>query len=245
MKVIYFLCLLFFSLIPLAASAQTFSSGDQQVQLIELYTSEGCSSCPPADRWLSNLKQQSGLWSEFIPVAFHVDYWDYIGWKDQFASKTFSLRQRQLAYNKHLSSVYTPAMLINGFETNTWRRSAKPKLSPALTVGKLSVELDKSITIHYQPTVTTVDNLIINIAILGMSISVDVQAGENKGRTLNHDFVVLDFKQTTLSKDENNQFHSSIATPTVVTNDRTQHAVVAWVSTKTSKPIQATGGLIN
>jgi len=62
-----------------AAYAQTFNSSTQQVNLIELYTSEGCSSCPPADKWLNSLKEQQGLWTEFIPLAFHVDYWDYIG----------------------------------------------------------------------------------------------------------------------------------------------------------------------
>jgi len=63
-----------------------FSSGTNHVSLVELYTSEGCSSCPPADRWFSELKRDDGLWREFVPLAFHVDYWDYIGWQDRFAS---------------------------------------------------------------------------------------------------------------------------------------------------------------
>ena len=65
------------------------SSGETQVALIELFTSEGCSSCPPADRWLSQLKTDPNLWQEFTPIGFHVDYWDYIGWSDEFAQARF------------------------------------------------------------------------------------------------------------------------------------------------------------
>ncbi len=70
------------------ASADTLhlASGDTRVNLLELYTSEGCSSCPPADRWLSGLRQDPRLWRQLVPVAFHVDYWDGIGWPDRFAS---------------------------------------------------------------------------------------------------------------------------------------------------------------
>src|SRR4051812_18118930 len=64
----------------------------EPTQLIELFTSEGCSSCPPADEWLHDLGKQPGLWTDFVPVAFHVDYWDYLGWKDIFSTPEFSER---------------------------------------------------------------------------------------------------------------------------------------------------------
>src|SRR5213592_2728274 len=67
----------------------TFQSSGKQTALIELYTSEGCSSCPPAETWLSRLKESPGLWKDFVPLAFHVDYWDYLGWGDPWANKSF------------------------------------------------------------------------------------------------------------------------------------------------------------
>ncbi|MCK5360690.1 MAG: DUF1223 domain-containing protein, partial [Gammaproteobacteria bacterium] len=63
------------------AEEKHFSSGEGKVNLVELYTSEGCSSCPPAEKWMNNLKDDPRLWQHFVPLAFHVDYWDYIGWK--------------------------------------------------------------------------------------------------------------------------------------------------------------------
>ena len=75
----------------------TFASGDRRVSLIELYTSEGCSSCPRADALLSSLKSRPDLWKSFIPLAFHVDYWDRLGWPDRFANTEWTLRQRRMA----------------------------------------------------------------------------------------------------------------------------------------------------
>ena len=75
--------------IPLMAQAgdKTFESGPQRTHLLELFTSEGCSSCPPAEAWLSKLKADPRLWKDFVPLAFHVDYWDHLGWRDPFAAK--------------------------------------------------------------------------------------------------------------------------------------------------------------
>jgi len=77
-------------LLPNFGDAADFTSTARQVNLVELFTSEGCSSCPPAEGWFSKLKQEPGLWTDFVPVAFHVDYWDTIGWTDRFASPTNS-----------------------------------------------------------------------------------------------------------------------------------------------------------
>ena len=93
-------------------------SPETRTNLIELYTSEGCSSCPPADQWLSRLKVHPQLWHQLVPIAFHVDYWDYIGWQDRFARPEFSERQRLYARQNNLSTVYTPALVLNGTE---WR----------------------------------------------------------------------------------------------------------------------------
>ena len=98
------------------AHAIDFESGEHKVSLLELYTSEGCSSCPPADRWLSDLKNHHQLWKNVVPVAFHVDYWDYIGWQDRFADGRYSQRQRDFAREQSLTTVYTPGFILNGKE---------------------------------------------------------------------------------------------------------------------------------
>src|SRR5687768_10063986 len=81
----------------LGAEQIQFQSGPNRTALLELYTSEGCSSCPPAEAWLSRVKSDARLWKEFVPVAFHVDYWDYLGWRDPFGMANYSERQRAYA----------------------------------------------------------------------------------------------------------------------------------------------------
>ena len=77
--------------------ATTFESGETQNSLIELFTSEGCSSCPPAEKWMSALKSRDDLWKKTVPVVFHVDYWDHLGWRDRFAKPEFTSRQQRYA----------------------------------------------------------------------------------------------------------------------------------------------------
>ena len=97
-----------------------FQSPARQVALVELYTSEGCSSCPPAESWLSGLKEKPGLWNEFVPIAFHVDYWNYLGWRDKWSSKQYSDRQRDYAGVWGSESIYTPEFVLNGKEWRNW-----------------------------------------------------------------------------------------------------------------------------
>ncbi|MDG4555763.1 MAG: DUF1223 domain-containing protein [Candidatus Competibacter sp.] len=93
-----------------------------RVALVELYTSEGCNSCPPADRWLS--RQTAGSWDtrQVAALAFHVDYWDRLGWKDRFAQPAFSARQRALAAQQGSRTVYTPQVLLSGRSLPQWQR---------------------------------------------------------------------------------------------------------------------------
>ena len=93
-------------------------SGPRTAALVELYTSEGCSSCPPADRWLSSLAARGHVPERVVPLALHVDYRDYIGWKDPYAKREFSLRQRKLTPLQRLALVYTPQVLLQGQD---WR----------------------------------------------------------------------------------------------------------------------------
>src|SRR5438270_5874358 len=126
----------------LAASARAgeivFESKPARTHLLELFTSEGCSSCLPAEAWLSNLKNEPRLWQDFVPVAFHVDYWDHLGWRDPFASKTWTERQADYSARWKIENVYTPAFVLDGKE---WRYGALP--TPATeTPGVLKITIN-------------------------------------------------------------------------------------------------------
>src|SRR3954463_12916141 len=97
----------------------TARSGDKTAALVELYTSEGCDSCPPADRWLSALGA-SYRPELLVPLALHVDYWDYIGWKDPYARREFSQRQRRLSQLQRVALVYTPQVVLQGADFRAW-----------------------------------------------------------------------------------------------------------------------------
>lgn len=170
-----------------------FYSSDTQTSLLEVYSSEGCSSCPPAERWVSQLKFSSGLFTKFVPVVFHVDYWDYIGWKDKWASNTFTKRQRAYARALSLNSVYTPGFLLNGQEWRGWFQGFKTVPESSEKSGRLSVELSQplELIVTYQPAKTESTKWEVEAALLGMGIVSEVKAGENKGKTLHHNFVVL------------------------------------------------------
>src|SRR5262245_10264750 len=98
----------------------TFQSPDRRTALLELFTSEGCSSCPPAEAWLSRLKESPCLWKDFVPVAFHVDYWDRLGWEDPWGSRAYSQRLQSYARSWRNDSVYTPGFVLNGKEWRAW-----------------------------------------------------------------------------------------------------------------------------
>jgi len=243
---IYTIIVLFLSISALV-SAQTYTSTDNRINLVELYTSEGCSSCPPADKWLSKLKRDSRLWSEFIPLAFHVDYWDYIGWKDPFANPQFSKRQRQHAQQKNISSVYTPGMLISGKELISWRRQSKLILPPNIATGKLTVDLNDSVlSASYQPVTKPQADLILNIAILGFDLETHIKAGENAGRTLTHDFVVVGFRQITMQQSESGLYTISSESLPKPSTYSSKTAIATWINNSNNlTPIQATGGWVN
>src|SRR6478672_7063889 len=111
--------------IPAIAPATAYAdcqahSPEHSTALVELYTSEGCDSCPPADRWLSSLGGGGQVPRSIVPIALHVDYWDYIGWKDPYANREFSLRQRKLSQLQRLALVYTPQVVLQGHDFPRW-----------------------------------------------------------------------------------------------------------------------------
>src|SRR5437870_929713 len=108
---------------PASAAECIARSGPGTAALVELYTSEGCSSCPPADRWLSALGQRFGR-DRVVALSLHVDYWDYLGWKDPYAQRQFALRQRKLSQLQRVALVYTPQVVLQGRDFPSWRASA-------------------------------------------------------------------------------------------------------------------------
>lgn len=165
-------------------------SGDRLTPVIELYTSEGCSSCPPADQWLSTLKGKP-----VVAQAFHVAYWDYIGWKDRFASAAFTLRQKEVATANGLSNIYTPQLVRNGRDWRNWRQpwqaidfNAPARASIALRSGDGSNGFEAHITPASNAGAWTA-----YWTVTEHNHSSRVKAGENSGEFLKHDYVVRQY----------------------------------------------------
>ncbi len=229
-----------------AVSAEiTIQSGVTQANLVELYTSEGCSSCPPADQWLSTLKSDPSLWQELVPVAFHVDYWDYIGWKDRFAQSRYADRQRTYAVQNSVSTVYTPGVMSNGEE---WRNFGwlAPSLPAEHKVGSLKAVIgDDKVTINFRPEARLHDEkLVAYVALLGFGLTSDVTAGENAGRELAHDFVVLNYTKARMKFDDGSYAVKIKRPQSKIDADR--YGIAMWVSTASDQaPLQAAGGWLD
>jgi hypothetical protein len=220
--------------------ATTFESGEAESSLIELFTSEGCSSCPPAEKWLSALKSNQELWKRIIPVAFHVDYWDHLGWRDRFAKPEFTSRQQRYAAAWGGDSVYTPGFVINGKEWRNWfGGNAVPTISTRVGVLRASLGNGGKLTATFLPETTQPRALALNVALLGNELESDVKRGENSGRKLRHDFGVLDLIRIDMTN-QSNRWTGSVALPMQSSADKPS-AIAAWI-TEDRTPIQATGG---
>ena len=223
-----------------ASEPQTFESGETQGTLIELFTSEGCSSCPPAEKWLSGLKSDQELWKKIVPVAFHVDYWDRLGWRDRFAKPEFTSRQQRYAAAWGGDSVYTPGFVVNGKEWRDWfGGNAIATGSTKVGVLRVSLGADGKLSASFIPETRQPHGFALNVALLGNDLESDVKRGENSGRKLRHDFVVLDFIKIDMAN-ESNGWNGSIVLP-MRSGDDKPSALAAWI-TENETPIQATGG---
>ena len=194
------------------ASSCSAQSGAVKTPVIELYTSEGCSSCPPADKWLSAFKGQAQNTSAPTPVvqAFHVGYWDYIGWVDRFATPAHTTRQRQIAAVNRQSSIYTPQAVLDGRDWRDWQRNEGGRVAPGRDLPEVSISLRQVSTDHYEALVTP---LAVSAQAGGegrgsenrsaswsayWTLTEDghssrVKSGENAGELLKHDFVVRQY----------------------------------------------------
>jgi len=230
---------------PVFADGLVLESPLRQVTLLELYTSEGCSSCPPADRWLSKLRDDPRLWQQVVPIAFHVDYWDYIGWEDRFASAEYGKRQREYARKGHVKTVYTPGLVLGGEEWRGWFGRPILELEDGEEVGKLSLELaNRQGAAEFEPATATEKPLELHVALLGFGLETEVRAGENRGRKLVHDFAVLDYRRISTEVESGKHRASfSLGNPEIRSE---RQAIALWVSpTGDPRPIQAVGGWLN
>ena len=128
-----------------AQAAQcTAKSSEKTVAVVELYTSEGCDTCPPVDRWLSSLGSKGFAADRVVPIALHVDYWDYIGWKDTYAREAHSARQRKMAKLARAAMVYTPQVLLQGQDFRRWHDGGDPVGPFAQAVSKINAQPAKA-----------------------------------------------------------------------------------------------------
>ncbi len=210
-------------------------SGPRQALLVELYTSEGCNSCPPADRWLSTLRGRP----ELLAAAFHVDYWDRLGWVDRFASPRHTQRQADSLRHNAARFSYTPQLLVNGRD---WR--AGPDLPSARAAARVRLDLQRDDAGALLATVTPLAGAPPQLALWWARIEdghvSQVRAGENRGVTLHHDAVVSQYReQPAWPADAARRWR--IAAPLAAAAD-TDHAprwLVVVTDAATGAPLQA------
>jgi hypothetical protein len=179
-------------------------SGARTTALVELYTSEGCDSCPPADRWLSSLGSRGYAPERVVPIALHVDYWDYIGWKDPYARALFGARQRRLAQVMRAKIVYTPQVLLQGEDFRRWHSGAfdeaVARINSRPARARIALRLDArgKDAFAVEATAEILDasqraQAALYLASYENKLVSAVGAGENRGKTLTHDYVVFEW----------------------------------------------------
>lgn len=167
------------------------------LHVLELFTSEGCSSCPPADKLLRRLKAEGD--STVFLLSYHVDYWNYLGWKDPFSQAAFGNRQREYAQRFGLDGSYTPQLIVNGEEEfvgsdeKRLRTSLAKGSAASISIAASAALTDKN-TLQVSYSCSSPEGLTLNVALVQNEATTDVKRGENGGRILQHVNVVRDLK---------------------------------------------------
>jgi hypothetical protein len=183
-------------------------SGPRTTALIELYTSEGCDSCPPADRWLAR-NVAAGVSGDTIALAFHVDYWDRLGWKDRFATAAYTERQYDAMRMNGGRFVYTPQVLLGGHDFGDWRSGTPSRAIGAINARPARAKIALDATLANDRVAISADAVVdktagarktaLAIALVDSGLVSDVKAGENRGVRLSHDYVVRDFSSSAIA----------------------------------------------
>ena len=182
----------------LSWAACEVKSGPRTAALVELYTSEGCSSCPPADQRLSQFPSRDYGSDKVVPISLHVDYWDELGWKEPFAQPRFGERQSWLVHANGHKTVFTPHFFVSGTEVRDWGGGLAEQLKrvtaePARASLHLHAESAGPRRISVAGSADAMDHrarLALFVALTEDRITSSVSAGENRGVTLSHDHVV-------------------------------------------------------
>jgi hypothetical protein len=211
---------------PAVARGGRGSTGDRKVVLLELYSSQGCSSCPPAEEFLLDLTKKGFPLDRVVPAAFHVDYWDRLGWKDPFSDARWTKRQHDVGTALKQESLYTPELVWDGRGHGSAPSDASTGLERALRAKpRASLELSAELTaecLAVKGTATPAKgqrldaDLALEVLVLEDGLETKVTAGENKGRTLRETAVVRDQKTAlTLAKDSSDpvKFEASFQVP--------------------------------
>lgn len=178
-----------------------WSSPTQRLIVAELYTSEGCSSCPPADRWLESQLTSEEVSSNILALSFHVDYWNYIGWEDPYSSKQFTQRQYEHKRAGHVSQIYTPQFVFSNREVRRWGQAGLiPRQLAAMKTDKapiglhMSLERKSASKVKIQVDTEWLDDRydsgVMSVVLFEDKLAQRVTAGENKGELLQHSRVV-------------------------------------------------------
>jgi hypothetical protein len=198
-----------------AAANRRESISDKGFAVVELFTSEGCSSCPPADETIIKLAKEFPEHVYFL--GYHVDYWDYIGWKDAFDNPAFTQRQNRYAEVLNLASIYTPQAIINGEKELIGSREAQLRntiLEKLKTESTSTIELSAGkddagkVTVSYK--VANAGKDVLNIALVQRMATTNVKRGENDGKKLNHINIVRELQAIAINKEANSTTTISI-----------------------------------
>jgi len=178
-------------------AAQAAGLDNPRVALLELYTSEGCNSCPPTDRWVSQLPRPQLVPERLVVLAFHVDYWNYLGWRDRFSQAVFTERQQTLVRANGLRTAYTPQVLLNGRDYRDFGAIESQVASVHADTAIAKIRLDSTrhganlrIATVVEPVRLKNPDTSLYLAVYENNLETSVQAGENRGRRLHHDYVV-------------------------------------------------------
>ena len=228
------------------ATPVQFQSSERQTTLIELYTSEGCSNCPRAEKWLSKLKNDSRLWNDLVPVAFHIDYWNNRR-RDELSDPQFSARQESYARLWKSALIYTPEYVLNGKEWyNLFALRGLPAV-PSSKPGILRVFSDDNThwLASFVPSGAPVEKYELTVAVLASGVGSDARVGANSGRNLQHDFAALSLTTHPLVSGTNG-FRGTFVIDSNPKGISGHLALAAWVThSGRLEPLQATGGWLS
>jgi len=228
----HFLFIIIMALTGFSACALAEQSQDAPFAVVELFSSEGCSSCPSADLLVSKLTTWARQNNQPVyPLIFHVDYWNNYGWRDVFSRAEFTQRQNTYAQIFKDQGEYTPQIIVNGSDAfngsdqEHLQKDLNQELStPTTVILKASlVKQNNQIVVKYSAQGFSVGD-VVNIALVERGLTTEVTAGENAGRTLHHDNVVRDFQTKPLNTD-NSQVKISLDK----VSDTSQASVIVYV----------------